>query len=61
MAYRYIRKRVHGYVIVNKTGRVLSRHTTLAKAKASFRAMEASKHGAKMRNRRRRLSCSTPN
>lgn len=54
MAYRYIRKRKTGYVIVNKTGRVLSRHATRAKAQASFRAMEASKHGAKMRNRRRK-------
>lgn len=49
---RYIRKRASGYVIVNKSGKVLSRHATKAKAQASFRAMEASKHGVKMRNRR---------
>lgn len=48
----YIRKRGTKWVIVQKgTGRVLSRHDTRAKAEASFRAMEASKHGAIMRNK----------
>lgn len=54
MAYHYVKKRGNEYVIVNKSGRVLSRHSSKAKADASFRAMEASKHGDKMRNRRRR-------
>jgi hypothetical protein len=52
VANRYIRRRGGQYVIVQKgTGKVLSRHATRAKAAASFRAMEASKHGARMRNR----------
>lgn len=52
MAYHYIRRRGDEWVIVQKgTGRVLSRHSSRAKAEASFRAMEASKHGAHMRNR----------
>lgn len=52
---RYIRKHGDGWVIVQKrTGRILSHHTTRSKAEASFRALEASKHGAKMRNRRGR-------
>lgn len=52
MAYHYIRKRGSEYVIIQKgTGKVLSRHATRAKAEAAFRAMEASKHGAAMRNR----------
>lgn len=51
----YIRKRGNSWIIVQKgTGRVLSHHATRAKAIASFSAMEASKHGAIMRNRRRR-------
>lgn len=55
MAYKYIRKRGTSWVIISRrTGRVLSRHATRAKAIASFRAMEAAKHGAKMRNRKRR-------
>ena len=49
---KYIRKRGNEWVIWQKgTGKVLSRHSSLAKAQASFRAMEASKHGAKMRNK----------
>ena len=55
MANRYIRKRVNGWVIVNRTGRVLSRHSSKAKAQASFRAMEWSKHrkpGARRRSSR---------
>jgi hypothetical protein len=52
MANHYIRRRGSQYVIVQKgTGKVLSRHATRAKAEASFRAMQASKHGAVMRNR----------
>ena len=52
MAYHYIRRRGDEWVIVQKgTGKVLSRHSSRAKAEASFRAMEASKHGAHMRNR----------
>ena len=48
----YIRRRGSQWVIVqNGTGKVLSRHATRAKAEASFRAMEASKHGAVMRNK----------
>lgn len=47
MANQYIRKRGDKYVIVNKQGKVLSRHTSKAKAESSFRAMEASKHGAR--------------
>lgn len=51
MANKYIRKRGGIYVIVDKdTGKVLSHHATKAKAEASFQAMEASKHGAHMRN-----------
>jgi hypothetical protein len=50
--YHYIRKRGSEWVIVQKgTGKVLSRHSSRAKALASFKAMEASKHGAVMRNR----------
>ena len=41
----YIVKRGAKYVILQKgTGKVLSRHDTKAKAEASFRAMEWSKH-----------------
>ena len=47
MANRYIRKRGSMYVIVNKDGKVLSRHASRAKAEASFRAMEWSKHRGK--------------
>lgn len=52
MANHYIRKRGDKWVIVQKgTGKVLSEHSSRTKAEASFRAMEASKHGAVMRNR----------
>jgi hypothetical protein len=52
MAYKYVKKQGRYWVVTQKgTGKVLSRHTSQAKAEASFRAMEASKHGAKMRNR----------
>jgi hypothetical protein len=52
VANHYIKKRGDKWVIVQKgTGRVLSTHDSKAKAEASFRAMEASKHGAVMRNR----------
>ena len=52
MANHYIRRRGSQWVIVQKgTGKVLSRHSSRAKAEASFRAMEASKHGAVMRNK----------
>lgn len=52
MAYHYIDKQGNYYVVKQKsTGRVLSRHRTRGKAQASFRAMEAAKHGAKMRNK----------
>lgn len=45
---RYIKKRGDRWVIVQKgTGRVLSRHSTKAKAQASFRAMEWRKHRAR--------------
>lgn len=48
----YIKKRGNEWVIVQKgTGKVLSEHDTRKDAEASFRAMEASKHGVKMRNR----------
>lgn len=48
---RYIKKRGSSWVILQKgTGKVLSRHATKADAEASFRAMEAAKHGATMRN-----------
>lgn len=53
MANHYIRKRKNDYVIVNKQGRVISHHRTKALAEASFRAMEASKHGDKMRRKKR--------
>lgn len=47
----YIKKRGDSWVIVQKgTGKVLSHHDSKEKAEASFRAMEASKHGATMRN-----------
>ena len=43
----YIKERGGQYVIVQKgTGKVLSRHASLAKAKASFAAMEAHKYGS---------------
>jgi len=52
VANHYIRRRGSQWVIVQKgTGKVLSRHSSRAKAEASFRAMEASKHGAVMRNK----------
>jgi surface antigen len=52
MPNHYIRKRGDKWVIVQKgTGKVLSTHDTKAKAEASFRALEASKHGAVMRNK----------
>lgn len=48
MANPYIQKRGKSWVILQKgTGKVLSRHATKAKAEASFRAMEWSKHRAK--------------
>jgi hypothetical protein len=47
----YIKKRGGQWVIVQKgTGKVLSTHASKADAEASFRAMQASKHGARMRN-----------
>jgi hypothetical protein len=48
VAYKYVKKRGDKWVIVQKgTGKVLSEHDTEEDAKASFRAMEASKHGGK--------------
>lgn len=48
---RYIKKQGRQWVITQKgTGKVLSHHDSKAQAEASFRAMEASKHGAAMRN-----------
>jgi hypothetical protein len=45
VANHYIQKRADKYVIVQKgTGKVLSSHASKAKAQASFRAMEGSKH-----------------
>jgi hypothetical protein len=42
----YVSKRGAYWVITQKdTGKVLSYHTTRYKAEASFRAMEAAKHG----------------
>lgn len=44
MANRYVKKRGSGWVVVNRTGRVLSRHRTKGLAERSFRAMEAKAH-----------------
>lgn len=52
MANHYVQKRGNYWVIVQRgSNRVLSRHRSKKLADASFRAMEASKHGAVMRNR----------
>lgn len=53
MTNPYIKKRGSQYVIVQKgTGRVLSRHSTRAKAEAAFRAMEMGKHGGRFTRRK---------
>lgn len=44
MANSYIQRRGDKWVVLNKAGQVISRHTTKEKAESSFRAMEASKH-----------------
>ena len=44
MANKYIKKQGDKYVIVNKQGKVLSRHDSKAKAEAAFRAMESNMH-----------------
>lgn len=55
MANPYIQKRGTYWVVVQRgSNRVLSRHRSRKLADASFRAMEASKHGTVMRNRKRR-------
>lgn len=42
---KYIKKRGDKFVVVQKgTGKTLSKHTSKAKAQASFRAMEYYKH-----------------
>jgi hypothetical protein len=52
VANKYIERRGNKWVILQKgTGKVLSRHDSRAQAEAAFRAMQASKHGAVMRNR----------
>ena len=52
MPNKYIQKRGDKYVIIQKgTGKVLSHHDTRQKAEASFRALEASKHGVKLHNK----------
>lgn len=47
----YIKRNGNQWVIVNKSGKIISRHKTRKAADASFRAMEASKHGATMKKR----------
>lgn len=42
---QYVQKRGNKWVVLDKSGQVLSTHATREKAEASFRAMEASKHG----------------
>lgn len=55
MANPYIHKRGSSWVVTQKgTGKVLSRHTSKAKAEASFRAMEMSKHGGHFTRRKSR-------
>lgn len=49
-----IQKRGVAYLLMKKDGnhlKIISRHTSREKAKAAIRAIETSKHGAKMRNR----------
>lgn len=41
---KYIKKRGGKWVVVNKDDEVISTHDSKAKAKASFRGMEWSKH-----------------
>lgn len=54
MANHWIQKRGNYWVIVQRgSNRVLSRHRSRKLAEQSFRAMEASKHGAVMRNRKK--------
>lgn len=55
MKSKYIEKRGSKYVILSKSGKVISKHNSRAKAEASFRAMMASKanHG-KPRGRTKR-------
>lgn len=50
MANQYIKKRGDRWVILNKSGKVLSRHATEEKAEKSFAAMMMNMH----RRRRRR-------
>ena len=42
---QFIKKQGDKWVIKNKAGKILSHHDTLAKAQASFRTIEANKHG----------------
>lgn len=45
MKTKYIEKRGSEYVVLNKSGKVLSKHKSRSAAESSFRAMMASKHG----------------
>lgn len=50
MPYTIVKRKTDDYVL-KKEGKVISHHKTRAKAQASIRAIEASKHGAVMRNK----------
>lgn len=43
-ANQYVQKQGDGWVVVNKSGKVISHHDSQEKAEASFRAMEMGKH-----------------